>query len=274
MSAKLSDQFNLAGKTALVTGGGSGIGKEITRILAEAGATVMIAARGEERLRQAAEEISADTGATIHVQQADLADKSAPEKLITDAQAAMGGLDILIGNAVVNPVAKTYEFTDEQFDHIMDVNLRANCNMTRAAVPAMKEKGWGRIVYISSLAAGRALRNTHLCLYASSKAALEGYARFAAAELATDGITVNCLVSGAVRTQRVDDTFEELGFSAEQMEGIIQYQSSLIAMNRFGRPEEIAGTVLLLASDAGSYITGSRYVVDGGWEILGDTHIP
>ena len=274
MSAKLSDQFNLAGRTALVTGGGSGIGKEITRILAEAGATVMIAARGEERLKQAAEEISADTGATIHVQQADLADKSAPEKLINDAQAAMGGLDILIGNAVTNPVAKAYEFTDEQFDHIMDVNLRANCNMTRAAVPAMKEKGWGRIVYISSLAAGRALRNTHLCLYASSKAALEGYARFAAAELAADGITVNCLVSGAVRTQRVDDTFEELGFGAEQMEGIIQYQSSLIAMNRFGRPEEIAGTVLLLASDAGSYITGSRYVVDGGWEILGDTYIP
>lgn len=274
MSAKLSDQFNLAGRTALVTGGGSGIGKEITRILAEAGATVMIAARDEERLKQAAEEISADTGATIHVQQADLADKSAPEKLINDAQAAMGGLDILIGNAVTNPVAKAYEFTDEQFDHIMDVNLRANCNMTRAAVPAMKEKGWGRIVYISSLAVGRALRNTHLCLYASSKAALEGYARFAAAELAADGITVNCLVSGAVRTQRVDDTFEELGFSAEQMEGIIQYQSSLIAMNRFGRPEEIAGTVLLLASDAGSYITGSRYVVDGGWEILGDTYIP
>ena len=271
MSTKLLDQFNLTGKTALVTGGGSGIGKGITRIFAEAGATVMIAARGEERLKQTAEEISADTGATIHVQQADLADRSTPEKLIGAAQAAMGGLDILICNAAVDPVVKTTEYTDEQYDLVMDVNLRANCNMTRAAVPAMKEKGWGRIIYIVSVSSSMGFKNLNLGLYASSKAGLEGYARFAAAELGEDGITVNCLAPGPFHTGMVDDTFKAAGYSAEQIEGIFQYQASLTAMNRWGKVEEMAGPMLLLASDAGSYITGRRYVVDGGWEILGDT---
>ena len=270
MSKKLMDRFSLAGKTALVTGGGSGIGKEITRIFAETGATVMIAARDEERLKQAAAEVAADTGATIHVKKADLADRSVPEDLIKHAQQTMGGLDILVCNAAVDPVVKTTEYTDEQYDFVMDVNLRANCDMTKAAVPAMKEQGWGRIIYISSLSSTKGFNRINLGLYAASKAGLEGYARFAAAELGTYGITVNTLAPGAIHTQIIEPTFKAAGISDEQMEQIFQYQSSLCALNRWGQAEEMAGAVLLLASDAGSYITGSRLTADGGWDILGD----
>ena len=270
MNNKLMDRFSLVGKTALVTGGGSGIGKEITRIFAEAGATVMIAARKEERLNEAAAEIAADTGSTIHVKRADLADRAVPEDLIKHARKTMGGLDILVCNSAVDEVVKTTEYTDEQYDYVMDVNLRANCDMTKAAVPAMKEKNWGRIIYISSLSSTKALNKMNLGLYAASKAGLEGYARFAAVELGIYGITVNTLAPGAIRTQMVDTTFKEAGISDEQMEQVFQYHSSLCALNRWGQAEEMAGTVLLLASDAGSYITGSRLLADGGWDILAD----
>ena len=270
MGKKLLDRFSLAGKTALVTGGGSGIGKEITRIFAEAGATVMIAARDEERLKKAAEEIAADTGATIHVKKADLADKAVPEQLIAHAQQTMCGLDILVCNAAVDPVVSTTEFTEEQYDFVMDVNLRANCNMTKAAAPAMKDKGWGRIIYISSLSSTKGLSKIPLGMYASSKAGLEGYARFAAAELGPFGITVNTLAPGAIDTEIVGVTFKETGASPEQIEQMYAYQNSLCALHRWGQPEEMAGVMLLLASDAGSYITGTRILADGGWDILGD----
>lgn len=269
---KYFEQFDLSGKNALITGGGSGIGKEIAGALAEAGATVMIAARGEQRLHQTAAEISAKTGANAHVRKVDLADENAPRQLIEYAQKTMGSLDILVGNAAVDPMGATTDFTNEDYEKIMAVNLRSNLYMTRAALPVMRERGWGRIIFITTILAQMGFRDLPVSVVATGKAGLEGFTRFAAAENGQFGITVNCIAPGLIRTQIVDDSFKAAGYNDEQIEGILKYQASLNPTNRLGRPSELSGISLLLASDAGSYINGARYVVDGGWEIFADTH--
>tara|TARA_B110000211_G_scaffold139020_1_gene158926 strand:+ start:2887 stop:3723 length:837 start_codon:yes stop_codon:yes gene_type:complete len=273
MKTKLMDQFKLEGKKALVTGGGSGMGLEFTRILAEAGATVMIAARNEKRLKAAADEITSETGSKVHYRKVDLSDRREAETLILDAQKIMGGLDIFVGNAAMDMFSTVETFDEATYEKMMSVNFDSNMWMTRAAVPAMKKNRWGRIIYISSLASSMGHRHFNLGLYSSSKAALEGYARYAAVELGAEGITVNVIAPGSVKTPMMEASVAA-GFadaSKEERDAVSSYITSLIPLNRLAQPHELAGMVLLLASDAGSYITGVRYVIDGGWTIMGDT---
>jgi gluconate 5-dehydrogenase len=264
---KLLDKFDLNGKTALITGAGTGMGRYFAQILSEAGATVMIAARNEERLQRVAGEITAITGRVVHPRAIDLADREASADLVRDAQRTMGGLDILICNAAADMYGTTEQFDDAEYDHLYAVNLTSNVWMTRAAVPAMKQKGWGRIIYVTSVVSEISLKNISIGLYAGSKAALEAYGRFAAAELGVHGITVNILAPGAVKSELSDVVFANAP-------DLVKYQGSLNALNRFAQPHELAGTVLLLASDAGSFINGARFLVDGGWTMLGDTVKP
>lgn len=270
MSKKLMDQFNLSGRTALVTGGGSGMGKEFARILAEAGATVMIAARNEERLKSVAAEIAMDTGAKVYYRYVNLEQRDEADALIQHAQKVMGGLDILVGNAAIDLIATAEHFNAEDYDRVFAVNLTSNIWMTRAAVPAMKKNKWGRIIFISSISSGMGLRNLPIGIYASSKAALESYARYLAAELGTEGITANCIVPGGVKSEMQAASTAASVADHEQVDEKVNYLSSLIPTNRFAMPAELAGTLLLLASNAGSYINGARYVVDGGWTSFGD----
>jgi len=267
---ELLNRFNLAGKRALVTGGGSGIGFALANILAEAGATVMIAARNQDRLQSAAEKIATETGAAIHWEAVDLARRSEAARLIHAAQEKMGGLDILVGNAGTEAMEFVDRISDEAYDRIMAVNLAANVFMTRAAVPAMRQQKWGRIIFITSTTAIIASRHVGHSIYSTSKSALQGFARVAAVELGMDGITVNSLSPGITMTEMVQDTIEELGMSAEEQQGFLAYNAAVTAANRWADPAEMAGALLLLASDAGSYITGATYVVDGGQTVVMD----
>jgi NAD(P)-dependent dehydrogenase (short-subunit alcohol dehydrogenase family) len=264
MNSKLLDQFKLSGRTALVTGAGTGMGRYFAQILSEAGATVMISARNEERLRGVASGITAVTGGAVHVRTVDLEDREAAAELVRHAQRVMGGLDILVCNAATDLYGTTEQFDDTGYDRLITVNLSSNVWMTRAAVPAMKQKAWGRIIYVTSVVSEIALKNVNIGLYASTKAALDCYARFAAAELGGHGITVNSLAPGAVKSDLSDTVFANAPEFAA-------YQASLNTLNRFSQPQEMAGTLLLLASDAGRYINGARYLVDAGWSMLGDT---
>ncbi len=272
--SRLMDQFDLSGKTALVTGGGSGMGKAFARILAEAGATVMIAARNGERLKKAAEEISADTGATVYHCSIDLAERERADELVQHAQAEMDGLDIMVCNHGIDRVSSCYQFSYTDYDELIAVNLTSNIALTRAAVPGMLEKGWGRIVYNTSTLTQTAMRNAPLSHYAATKSGLEGFARFAAVELGTDGVTVNCLAPGYIKTEMADSAWARMGMSEKQVESIESYAGSACSLNRMGYPNELAGTMLLLASDAGSYINGQRIAVDGGLGIMGDSITP
>jgi NAD(P)-dependent dehydrogenase (short-subunit alcohol dehydrogenase family) len=166
---KLIDKFNLAGKTALVTGGASGIGLSFSRILAEAGATVMMAARTEERLKKAARMLSDETGSTVLHATVDLSDRADAERLITHARETMGGVDIFVGNAGTEVMETVEHLKDESIDRILAVNLVSNIVMTRALVPDMKKKQWGRIIYISSTTAMIASKHVGHSIYTTSK---------------------------------------------------------------------------------------------------------
>ena len=270
MTQPLMQQFNLEGRTALVTGGATGMGFQFARILAEAGAQVLIASRNEERLKQAAEELETLTGGTFHYESVDLGERDQAVELVNKAHETMGRLDIFVGNAGAEAMEPIAHFSDETYDSLMAVNLTSNVFMTRAALPLMKKQGWGRIIFTTSIATQTAFRNPPVGIYAATKGGLEAFARFAAIESATDDITVNCIAPGGIKTKMSEDAVEEMG---EEGQKFLDYQAMMTGMNRWGDPEELAGTLLLLASDAGSYITGCVYTVDGGYLPLGDSVI-
>jgi len=268
--SKLMNRFQLDGRRALVTGGGTGIGYSLAKILAEAGATVTIAARNEKRLKQSAEQLESETGGRILTEAFDLAQRSEPARLIATAQKNMGGLDILVGNAGTEAMEFVDQISDAAYDQIINVNLTANVFLTRAAVPAMKEQGWGRIIFITSTTAMIASKHVGHSIYSTSKSALHGFAKVAAVELGMNGITVNCLAPGITMTEMVQATIGQLGMNSEQEQAFLDYNGAVTAVNRWAEPGEMAGALLLLASDAGSYITGETLVVDGGQTVVMD----
>lgn len=270
MSDRLLDSFSLKGRTALVTGGSTGMGYEFARILSEAGAVVMIAARRKDRLEQAADKITKLTGNKVHCCQVDLVDRDQAVKLVEHAISAMGALDIFVGNAAIESVEPIEAITEDSYDALLAVNLTSNVFITKTLIPKMRERGWGRIIYISSGSAQAGLRNLPIAVYAATKSALEGFSRFAAVSTATDGITVNCLSPGPVETEMLEQAKQAMGDKADEF---VAYQVSTSAMNRWAKATEIAGTLLLLASDAGSFITGEVVRVDGGLIAMGDSHI-
>jgi NAD(P)-dependent dehydrogenase (short-subunit alcohol dehydrogenase family) len=245
--------FDLTGKSALITGGSKGLGKAMARAFAQAGAQVMISSRNADELSAAAAEIGAGLPPAVHWRVADMADRAAVDHLARDAQEAMGKVDILINNAGINTPQPIDEIEDEVWDLNVEVDLTAVMRLTRALVPGMKQRGWGRIIHTSSVLGlgGRLKRN----VYCACKAALLGLARASALDLGPFGITVNCLCPGPFLT----DMPGKLLSPAEK-----EYFAQRTALKRWASPNELAGPALMLASEAGSYITGEALVVDGG----------
>lgn len=245
--------FNLDGRTALVTGGSKGLGLAMARGFAEAGANVVICSRNEGELRSAAEHIAAGTGARVAWTVTDMTDRNAVSALADFATRAFGAVDILVNNAGSNIPQPIEAITDTAWDQILELNLTSCMVLTRALVPGMKTRGWGRIIHISSIMglASKAGRNS----YSATKAALIGFAQASALDLGRFGITVNCIAPGPFLTDLPRSVLSD----AEQ-----QRFAERTALGRWGRPEELAGPALLLASEAGSYITGSVLLVDGG----------
>jgi len=245
--------FDLSGKAALVTGGSKGLGKAMARVFAEAGADVLISSRSAEELKAAAAEIGAGLTVKVEWMVADMADRAQVRELAAEAEKRMGKVDILVNNAGINNPQAIDEITDEVWDRNVEVDLTSVMALTRALVPGMKARQWGRVIHISSVlgVGGRLKRN----VYCACKAALIGLARASALDLGPHGITVNCLCPGPFLTDMPGKLL-----SAEEK----QYFADRTALKRWAAPRELAGPALLLASEAGSYITGEAIVVDGG----------
>ncbi len=245
--------FDLAGRVALVTGGSKGLGKAMARGFAEAGADVVISSRHEDELRAAAAEIQQGTGVRVAWFVADMTRRDDVRRLARAAVEAMGKVDILVNNAGTNLPQAIDEIRDEDWDRVVELNLTSCMALTRELVGPMKERGWGRIIHISSIMglASKAKRN----VYSATKTALIGLARASALDLGPFGVTVNCLAPGPFTTELTDRVLSE----AER-----RGAAERTALGRWGQPRELVGPALLLASDAGSYITGAVLLVDGG----------
>jgi NAD(P)-dependent dehydrogenase (short-subunit alcohol dehydrogenase family) len=246
--------FDLTGKVALVTGGSKGLGKAMARGLAEAGADIFISSRHDDELKAALTEILAGTERQGKYLVADMAKRTDVARLAKAAIDAMGRVDILVNNAGTNIPQPIDEIRDEDWDAVMEINLHSVMALTRALVPQMKSRRWGRIIHISSIMGF--VSNNGRNVYSATKSALIGFARASALDLGAYGITVNCIAPGPFLTDLPmrllsDDQKREF--------------TRMTALGRWGQPEELIGPALLLASEAGSYITGATIVVDGGW---------
>lgn len=250
----INEMFNLTGKVALVTGGSKGLGKAMARGLVEAGADIVIASRHEDELKAALGEILKGTDRKGAYMVADMSKRAEANKLAAFALEKMGKVDILINNAGTNVPEAVDAITDREWDRVMEINLSSVMALTRAIVPDMKKRKWGRIIHISSIMAF--VSNNGRNIYSATKAALVGMARASALDLGAFGITVNCIAPGPFLTDLPASVL-----SKEEQERF----AKMTALGRWADPKELVGTALLMASDAGSYITGSTFVVDGGF---------
>jgi NAD(P)-dependent dehydrogenase (short-subunit alcohol dehydrogenase family) len=245
--------FDLTGRVALVTGGSRGLGKAMARAFAEAGADVVICSRDEAELKSATREICDGTGARCGYVVADMAERPQAERAAREAIECFGRVDILVNNAGSNAPQPIDAIADETWDRLVELNLTAGMVLCRALVPGMKARGWGRIIHISSIMGLASKEGRHV--YSATKAGLIGMARAGAVELGPHGITVNCIAPGPFLTDL------NLSGLTEQQRAVFTERT---ALGRWGDPRELAGPALLLASPAGSYITGATLVVDGG----------
>ena len=249
-----SDLFDLTGKRALVTGGSKGIGLAIAEGLASAGADVVINSRSEEELAVAREQILTGTTRRVHAVVADLYRREETVNLAQEALEVMGGIDILVNNAgtnIANPVDK---ITDEDWALQLELNLSAPLVLTRELVPAMKEQNGGRIINISSIF-GLCTKEARGA-YTATKSGLIGLTRTMAQDLAPWNINVNAIAPGPISTDLTD----------RLVQGELRdYFDSMILLGRWGKPSDLVGPALMLASEAGAFMTGSTITVDGGW---------
>lgn len=245
--------FDLTGRSALITGGSRGIGKAIATGFAEAGADLFLCSRKEDEIRAAAEEIRSQTGVRVDYTAADMAKRDDVRRLADMAIERLGKVDIVVNNAGWNIPQPADSIRDEDWDYLVELNLTSCMALTRAVTPGMKERRWGRVIHISSIMglASTPQRNA----YSATKSALIGMAKASALDLGPFGITVNCIAPGPIATEMPMSIL-----SKPQQDAL----AARTAMNRWARPDELIGPALLLASEAGSYITGTVIVVDGG----------
>lgn len=244
--------FDLTGKSALITGASGGIGADIARALHAAGATVALSGTRTEPL----EALAAELGARAHVLACNLSDPQAVEGLVKRAVEAMGAVDILVNNAGITKDGLVMRMSDEDWQSVIDVNLTATFRLCRAAIRGMMKARWGRIVNISSVVGQTG--NGGQVNYAASKAGMVGLSKSLAAEVASRGITVNCVAPGFIETAMTDKLNET------QRAGIL----TVVPAGRMGRPEEIAAAVLYLASPEAAYVTGATLHVNGGMAMV------
>jgi len=246
--------FDLRGKVALVTGGSKGLGKAMAHGLVDAGADIVICSRHEQELRQALDEILKGKPNRGLAVACDMTRRDDVNRLAQRALQTMGRVDILVNNAGSNTPQPADEIRDETWDGLLELNLTSVMILTRALIPQMKERRWGRIVHISSILGHISIKGRSI--YSATKAGLLGLCRAEAADLGAFGITVNCISPGPFLTElplRLLNEAQQQKFTDRTMLG------------RWGKPEEMIGPLLLLASEAGSYITGQSIIVDGGY---------
>ena len=249
-----SDPFRLDGRVAFVTGAGGGLGEGICTSLAAAGAAVACADVVTGRAEKIARQVTEAGGQAIALH-ADVADRASVEGAVARTSAELGGVDILVNNAAIYPRRAWTEITEEEWDRVLAVNLKAYFLCARACFPSMKERGRGHIVNVSSVTF---LIGFEMLLdYVSSKGGIVGFTRALAHEVGPEGIAVNAIAPGAFPTD------------AEKIhpdpEGYNQWALDQQCIKRRGTPQDIGGLVVFLSGDASSFITGQTVAIDGGW---------
>lgn len=256
--------LGLQGRVALVGASSQGLGRAVAMELATEGASVVLCARGVEALEATREQIAIRTKAEVHAVVADLADPGEPQRVVREAVERFGRVDILVTNTGGPPSGPAEQHDAAAWHAASDLLLRAPVELARAVLPGMRERQWGRIITITSIAVKQPVEG--LILSNSLRAAVTGFARTLANETARDGITVNNVMPGFTRTDRVVDLARANAARAgiTDAEVFAKWERE-IPMGRLGEVKEFAALVAFLASERASYITGTSIPVDGGW---------
>jgi len=244
--------FNLSGKTALVTGASGGIGAEIARALHAQGAVIAISGTRREAL----DSLAAEFAERVHVLPADLCDPAAAAALITEAEAAMGSVEILVNNAGLTKDGLAMRMSDADWDKVLDVDLGAPFRLSRAALKFMMRRKSGRIINIGSIVG--ATGNPGQANYCAAKAGLSGLTKSLAQEIASRNITVNLIAPGFIATPMTD------ALNDTQKSALAEK----IPLGRLGAPSDIAAAVVYLASNEAAWITGTTLHINGGMAMV------
>jgi len=257
MENNFTKQFNLSDKVAIVTGGRRGMGRTHCLALADAGARVVVSDISIDECKKVVEEIRERGGEATAIE-CDISKKEEVEKMIEKTKEFYEGIDILVNNAGVVDFKNFFELEQEDWDRVMDINLKGYFLCTQAAGEVMKDQGGGVIVNIGSVAMGQAgIGFPNSVPYVASKGGIAGITEALAIDLAPYNIRINTIAPGIIETPMIDPVKED----KESTQGLVER----LPLKRMGRPEEISTAVLFLASPASSYMTGAVINVDGGW---------
>lgn len=251
-------------RVALVVGGSSGLGRAVARELLREKARVVIAARHDGRLRDAAETLRRETGGQIATISADVTRPEDVDRMVEETVERWGRLDIVLANAG-GPRGGTFEsVSPEQFEHGLQLNLMSTVRLAQSAVPHMKRRRWGRFIALTSVSVRRPLPG--LIVSNTARIGVVGFVKTMASELAPYGILCNVVAPGFMKTRRIEELAAERADEHGTTPGeVIRELESQIPLGRMGQPEELAALVAFLASERASYITGTTITVDGGF---------
>jgi 2-deoxy-D-gluconate 3-dehydrogenase len=252
------DLFSLKGKVAIVTGGNGGIGYGIARGLASVGGNVIIAARNSSKTAEAAESIRRDYGAKVLELGVDVRRENQILSMVEKALEFFGRIDVLVNNAGINIRKMPQDLSSDEYDEVMEVNLRSAFLCSKAVYPAMKEARGGKIINIGSMTS--LFGGGKLMAYGASKGGVVAMTRALAVAWASDNIQVNAILPGWIDT--------DLTIKARvELEGLNERVLSRTPMGRWGRPEDLQGTAIYLATAASNFVTGVALSVDGGYSV-------
>ncbi len=243
--------MRLANKTAIITGGGSGIGQACAWAFYQEGANVVLFGRREDKLKETAQEL----GSRAMTVSGDMTRSEDLDRLVQETLSKFHRIDILVNNAGLFKGAPLHEISDEQYDEMMNINMRAVFQLTRRVLPVMMEQKSGNIIHISSILGIIAV--PQVAVYNISKGALNQFSRSIAVEYGSYGIRSNSICPGLIETDMTADLMKD--------EALMQEWSKGYPIGRFGKPEDVASACLFLASDESSFITGTVLPVDGGF---------
>ncbi len=256
--------LGLTNRVALVAAGSRGLGRAVAEELAAEGASLVLCARDTRTLDETAAAIAKTSNAHVLAIPADVTVTEDIKRVVEAGVERFGRIDILVTNAGGPPAGRFEQLTHEQWQDAIRLTLFSAIELTRQVLPGMKERRWGRILNITSIAVKQPVEN--LLLSNSLRAGLTGFARTLANEVAADGITVNNIMPGYTRTERLDELAQMMadkqGISADEFRGKWEKE---IPMGRLGEPREFAALATFLVSERASYITGTSIQVDGGW---------
>lgn len=248
--------FDLTGKTAMVTGGGRGIGRSIALALAKAGANVAVVSRTKSELEEVADKISG-LSRKAYYDSVDITDKKAIQFFVEELVEQEGKIDILVNGAGMNKRTPFLEVTEEEWDFVMAINLKSIVFASQSVIPYMQKQGNGKIINIASLTSEISFKN--MTSYSASKGGVSQITKALAVEFAEDGIFVNAVGPGYFKTKMTASLFED--------EQKVSWMQSRIPLKRTGNTEDVQGAAIFLASEASDYITGQTIYIDGGWLI-------